>query len=106
MELRRETRIEVPGRIRIHWQDRSGATFGSLGRLVNASEGGLCADLERRIEPNTVVQIESRDVRVAGLAVVRYCRSKGMGYRLGLQFSSGQKLGMHNRSENSSVGKD
>lgn len=105
MELRRERREDLQGKIRIHWQDRSGATFGSLGKLVNVSEGGLCADVDRRIEPATVIQIESRDIGVAGLAVVRHCRQKGMGYRLGIQFTSGLKHGTRKLAENSSVRK-
>jgi hypothetical protein len=103
MELRRQGREQVQGKIRIHWQDRSGATFGSLGRLVDVSEGGLCADVDRRIEPATVVQIESSDARVAGLAVVRHCRQKGMGYRVGIQFTSGLKRTGRNLPESSAA---
>jgi hypothetical protein len=106
MELRQLGREAVQGKVRIHWKDRSGATFGSLGRLVNVSEWGLGAEMERKIEPGTAVHIESRDVHAAGLAVVRYCYPKAMGYRVGIQFSNRLSRQPRNQRENSSVGAD
>jgi hypothetical protein len=90
MELRRVDRAPAAGKIRIHWHV-DGLTFGSLGRVVDISEGGMCVDLDRRIPAGCVIQIESHEHKLAGLAVVRHCRQKGMGFRLGLQFSGGLK---------------
>ncbi|MBA3973622.1 MAG: hypothetical protein C0504_05295 [Candidatus Solibacter sp.] len=101
MNLRQLKREEIQGKVRIHWRDRSGATFGSLGRLLDISELGMGAELERRIEPGTVVHIESRDVHVAGVAVVRHCYQKGMGYRVGIQFNNRLNRQVHNLRENS-----
>lgn len=91
LELRKVQRDPVEGKIRVNWRDRTGATFGSMGRLVEVSDGGVRVDLDRRIEAGLTVQIESADLRIAGLAVVRHCRQKGMGFRLGLQFGDGPK---------------
>lgn len=103
MELRQLSREAVQGKVRIHWKDRSGATFGSLGRLLNVSEWGLGAQIERKIETGTVVLIESRDVHVAGLAVVRYWYPKGMDYRVGIQFTNRLSRPPRILRENSSV---
>lgn len=86
MEKRQTNRSALQGKIRINWRDASGASFGSLGKLIDVSGSGLCADIDRRIEPRTSVLIESRDARVAGVAVVSHCRTKGMGYRVGIHF--------------------
>ncbi|MBE0656398.1 MAG: PilZ domain-containing protein [Bryobacteraceae bacterium] len=86
MELRRGNREARDGKIRINWRDASGASFGSVGKLIDVSGSGMCADIDRRIEPNTPVLVESRDARVAGTAVISHCRSKGMGYRVGIHF--------------------
>lgn len=86
MELRRTGRNALKGKIRIHWREDSGSTFGSLGSLVDASGSGVCADIDRRIDPGTAVQIESREASVAGTAVISHCRLKGLGYRVGVHF--------------------
>ncbi len=89
MDLRQTGRCQIQGRVRVHWGDPSGATFGSLGRIQEASATGFSVDMDRHIAIGHVVQIESHDLKVVGLAVVRHCSQKGMGFRLGLQFSGG-----------------
>jgi hypothetical protein len=104
LELRRVDRDSVDGKIRLNWRDQMGATFGSMGRLVEVSTGGVRVDLDRRIEIGLTVQIESSDLKVAGLAVVRHCRQKGMGFRLGLQFGDGPKQIRRKPSESPAAG--
>lgn len=89
MNSRLKERELTQGKLRINWKDPGGASFGGMGRLVNRSPGGICVDLERQIPAGMLVQIESHDLRVAGLAVVRYCRPKGMNFRLGLSYGGG-----------------
>jgi hypothetical protein len=62
-----------------------------MGRISDSSSGGFCVDLDRRIAAGSTVQIESHELRIAGLAVVRHCVAKGMGYRVGLQFDGGPR---------------
>ncbi len=91
MELRDGVRQYMGGKVRIHWSEPSGATFGCVGRCFEVSTGGMCIDIDRRIAKGSVVQIESHELKVVGLGIVRHCRQKGMGFRLGLQFSDGLK---------------
>lgn len=79
------------GKVRIHWSEPSGATFGSMGRCLDVARGGLCVDIDRRIAIGSVIQVESHELKVVGVAVVRHCRQRGMGFRLGVQFSGGLK---------------
>ena len=53
---------------------------------MNSSPTGTCIEIDRRINHGLIVQIESHDLKFAGLATVRHCSPKGMGFRLGLQF--------------------
>jgi|GEM_PF-1364913 len=88
---RLKERALTQGKVRINWKDPGGASFGGMGRLVNRSPGGICVDLERQIPAGMLVQIESHDLRVVGLAVVRYCRPKGLNFRLGLSYGGGAR---------------
>jgi len=91
MELRESGRYEAQGKVRVHWRGDEGATYERVGRVSEVSRSGMCLVLENRIPIGTEVRIESTDVKVAGLAIVRHCRNKGMAFRLGLQFSGGLK---------------
>ena len=89
MELRASDRKLAAGKVRLHWSEPNGTTFGCVCRVINTSSGGLCVDIERGIAIGSIVHIESSDLKVAGVAVVRHCRPKGMGFRIGLRVGGG-----------------
>ncbi|HNY39607.1 MAG TPA: hypothetical protein PKJ41_04400 [Bryobacteraceae bacterium] len=91
LELRQRGRQLTQGKVRVNWRDSSGASFGCVGRVSNASARGFCIDLDRRIITGQTVLIESSDLKAAGLAVVRHCQPKGMGFRVGLQYEGGSR---------------
>lgn len=91
LNLRQSARQLAQAKIRINWRDDAGSSYGSVGRITNSSTNGFCVQLDRRISAGTTVQIEAPELKTAGLAVVRYCHAKGMGFRVGLQYEGGPK---------------
>lgn len=86
---RRYPRFARPGKVRLHWRDRGGCTFQINARCLDISRTGVKLEIARAIEPLTLVNLHSPEFRIAGVAVVRHCDRKGLGWVAGLQFAGG-----------------
>ena len=89
LDLRKRTRSPAAGSVRVNWRTAEGYSFAAVARCLDLSRGGAMLELERAIPIGTLVQIESREFRIAGLAMARHCRPAGMRFRVGLEFASG-----------------
>jgi len=88
-ENRRHERHPLPGKVRLNWKTSEGFSFSATARCLDISQSGIRLELERQIATGTLVNLESPDFRIAGVAAVRHCRPKGLRFILGLEFSGG-----------------
>jgi hypothetical protein len=87
---RRKERVAVQQRLRLHWNDPHGQLKSTTGEVVDVSATGLRMVVDKSIEPQTLVSLEARGLRIAGVATVRHCvRSSVNHYTIGLQFGGG-----------------
>lgn len=86
---RRYPRFARPGKVRVNWRDGSGCSFQANARCLDISRLGVKVELDRAIEPMTLVNVQSPDFRIAGVAMVRHCNRKGLNWVAGLQFAGG-----------------
>ncbi len=88
-EERRHVRHPLPGKIKVHWRTAEGHSFNAPAKCVNISRGGLRLELDRAIAVDTLVNIESPEFRIAGVAHVRHCVPKGLRFVIGVEFGGG-----------------
>lgn len=86
---RRHPRFARPGKVRVNWRDPSGFSHQVNGKCLDISRQGVRLELEKQIAPATMVNVQSPDFRIAGVAMVRHCARKGLGWVAGLQFAGG-----------------
>ncbi len=85
-ELRHDQRFMVGNdRLRVSWQDGQGRLCVSDAKVINASESGLAIEVPQPLPPLAKVRLRSGQRDLEGNATVRYCRSSGARYRVGLQ---------------------
>ena len=88
-DQRKHARKPVAGKLRILWNDETGAERLGLAELVNVSRFGLQIRLDNKLTRGTQVMCNDRALGISGRGSVRYCDfSKGK-YVIGLEFSSG-----------------
>jgi PilZ domain-containing protein len=84
-ELRHDQRFTVDkDRLRVSWQDGQGRLCTTDARIINASESGLAIEVPQPLPPLAKVRLRSGQRHLEGNATVRYCRSSGARYRVGL----------------------
>jgi hypothetical protein len=92
MNSRKEQRLTprkpAQSRVWVRWVDDEGMPLGGRARSVDVSERGLRVLLDHRVNPYSYVHIESHELKLAGLAIVRHCSRQGMGWTAGLQVGS------------------
>ncbi|QOY85355.1 PilZ domain-containing protein [Paludibaculum fermentans] len=88
-EERRHVRHPLPGKVKVHWRTVEGHSFHSPAKCLNISRGGIRLELERAIPVGTLVNLECLQFRIAGVAHVRHCVAKGMGFVVGVEFGGG-----------------
>jgi hypothetical protein len=86
---RRFRRQEKPGKVHLNWLDGEGHSFQATAQVLDVSKTGMRVDLEKPIAAGTMVNLESVDFHVAGVAMVKHCRAKGLNWVAGLQFAGG-----------------
>ena len=86
---RRYPRLPKPGKIRVNWRDPNGFSYQVNARIVDICRLGARLELEKNIEPMTLVHVQSQDLHLAGVAVIRHCSRKGLAWVAGLQFAGG-----------------
>jgi hypothetical protein len=73
------------------WIDEAGHHLRESGTWSDLSESGGALLLNRPILRGTTVRLNSPLLCESATAIVRECLPKGMGYRLGLESTSGGK---------------
>jgi len=86
---RRHERILVDSRVELSWTNEAGAPCYTRGKVVDASESGIRVEVGERIPLRTRLQIKAPSLGIHGTGSVRFCRSKAMGYQIGLEFLGG-----------------
>lgn len=86
---RRYPRVDQMGKIRLNWRDAEGKSYQANAKCLNISRTGLRVTLDRSVPPSTLVNLHSPDFRLAGVAMVRHCKPKGLAFEAGLQFAGG-----------------
>jgi hypothetical protein len=87
-EQRRIPRLRTDAKAWVRWTNGSGIPAGGRVRAVDACPYGVAVHLEHRIEPYTYVHVECHELKLAGMAVVRHCSRRGLGWVAGLQVAS------------------
>lgn len=88
-EERRHARHALPGKVKLHWRTQDGHSFHEPAKCLNISRGGIRLSLNRAITVGSLVHLESPEFRIAGVAYVRNCISKGTGFVVGIEFAGG-----------------
>ncbi|WP_321473289.1 PilZ domain-containing protein [uncultured Paludibaculum sp.] len=88
-EERRHTRHPLPGKVKVHWRTVDGHSFHAPAKCLNISRSGIRLEIERPIVVGTMVHVESPQFRIAGVAYVRHCVSKGARCVVGVEFGGG-----------------
>lgn len=86
---RRHSRFALPGKIKLHWRTAEGHSFHLPAKCVDISRSGLSLEIERAIPVGTMVQLESPDFRIAGVAYIRHCAPKAIRFVVGIEFAGG-----------------
>lgn len=78
-----EPRTPVMIQVEATWEDQNGALQGIRARMEDKSSGGACIRVKTPIEPGSKLRIQWRFEQFSG--VVKYCRSEGREYLVGIQ---------------------
>ena len=83
-----EPRTPVMIVVEASWEDPGGALQTASARMEDKSSNGACIRLKRPIDVGTRLRIQWRFEQFSG--VVKYCRTEGRDFIVGLQKDSGQ----------------
>lgn len=84
--LRRHRRYKVrSGLMQVSWVNMSGNAKAARTRILNISEDGMSLLLPEAAMPLRI-RFQSDRYNVMGLGAVRYCKSAGPGFVIGVQF--------------------
>jgi hypothetical protein len=81
-----ELRTPVMIRVEASWEDLAGALHTTRARMEDKSAGGACIRMKTPIELGSTLRIQWRFDQFSG--VVKYCRSEGREYLVGIQRDS------------------
>lgn len=84
-EKRRSQRIEVNEPGSISWQTESGDSMTDKIVLTNLADNGAMIEMSRKLPMRQTVLIKVPAWEIDGSGSVRYCRQKGLKYRIGLE---------------------
>ena len=85
--LRRHRRYKVgTGLMQVSWVDLSGNTKAARTRILNISEDGMSLLLPYAAMPLRI-RFQSDRYNVRGLGTIRYCKSAGPNFVVGVQFT-------------------
>ncbi len=82
----RESRIAVMMLAEVSWEDVTGKLLSAPARLEDKSPSGACIRMKKQVEVGAKLRVCGRFEEFSG--VVRYCRSEGWDYVVGLQRES------------------
>jgi len=81
---RRHPRVPTNVRITIYLDDGRGIRRSIEVRALEASRTGILVQSDHPIPTGTVVFLQAATLTLAGKATVRYCRQRGLGYKIGM----------------------
>jgi hypothetical protein len=84
-EKRRSQRIEINEPGTISWQAEDGNMLGEKIQMLNLGDDGAMIEMTRRLPMRQTVQFKVPSWEIDGSASVRYCRQRGLKYRIGLE---------------------
>jgi hypothetical protein len=96
-DRREHDRSKIETRAWISWSDRQGARAQARGFCLDISEAGVKIETSEPIPPDTSVGVAMPALGIRADALVRYCRSVGSRYVVGLELS--EKLPRAARAE-------
>lgn len=74
----------------MHWKDPHGQLKSTMAEALDVSRTGIRVQVDKPIERQTLVNLECRSLRIAGVAYVRHCaRTSPSHYTVGLEFAGG-----------------
>ena len=83
----RESRIAVMMLAEVSWEDAPGKLLSAPARLEDKSLSGACIRMKKSVEVGAKLRVRGRFEEFSG--VVKYCRSEGWDYVVGLQREAG-----------------
>jgi hypothetical protein len=83
----REGRIAVMMLAEVSWEDATGKLLSAPARLEDKSLSGACIRMKKSVEVGAKLRVRGRFEEFSG--VVKYCRSEGWDYVVGLQREAG-----------------
>ena len=86
-DRREHGRPKLETRAWITWLDQEGARRQARGYCLDISETGVKIETSEPIPPDTTVSVAVSSLGIRTDAVVRYCRSVGSRYVVGLELS-------------------
>ncbi|MBI5280133.1 MAG: PilZ domain-containing protein [Candidatus Solibacter usitatus] len=90
-ERRRFIRAPGMGKVKLHWRTPEGFTYQEVAACLDISRTGAKLELRSAIPQGTMLQLESRDLHIAGVAYVRHCKPRGMKFTVGVEFLGGME---------------
>lgn len=90
-EARLQPRFRVELMVQLYWANSRSGLEMRTGQCMEASAAGLRIRLEKPIPLQTVVNVQSPELRLAGSAVVRHCRKHGAVFEVGIEFLGGME---------------
>lgn len=90
-ERRRKPREPLGSPLTITWERPDGCVQVVQATLADRSESGIRVVTRERLEPRSYVQVQMRQLGLAGTASVRYCQRHGMRFAAGLEFMGGMR---------------
>jgi len=99
--LRRHLRVAVDSPVQALWRDRSGGDNAVNGRVVDVSELGIRIRVPAPIDKGAYVTFHASKVPLQGTGSVKSCKQQGLGYLIGLEFTSGLRWKPKSSGENS-----
>ena len=83
----RESRIAVMMLAEVSWEDATGKLLSAPARLEDKSLSGACIRMKKQVEVGAKLRVRGRFEEFCG--VVKYCRSEGWDYVVGVQREAG-----------------
>jgi hypothetical protein len=90
-EARRQPRFHLEVLVQLHWAKPEGGLEMYSGRCMEVSASGMRIRMEKPIPLQTVVNLQSPELRLAGSAVVRHFRKRGEVFEVGVEFLGGME---------------
>ncbi len=86
-DLRKSSRVVLPGMVRLTWQDANGCQKFTRGRCLDLSASGIRVEVPEPIPLRSYVTVKLENVDLTSSASVRHVGRLAGKYWVGLEFS-------------------